>query len=512
MRLRCALVLVGGVALGAAAAPPEPLVPGEANRWIRNPLELCPPGAIRHRDFGFDDRARMWVSCTTTAAGGKRLLDGPYVTWDEERTPQGPRYVLREIMGYATDTRHGEHLVFAGPFGNEALVERETYRHGLLEGESTAYFLDGSVRERRQYVGGQLDGPRIGYSPGGDERWRVTYAQGEAKATAGDLTVAGQRCPADTVPTFAPDGRSLACARRYQHFLERQGPFVVWDADGRVVESGVYDRDEKKELWTAPPGVVLPPRVSDETLVAEIELLVGDEPFAAERFARREANGASDAKGVDIWFRDNGSKKYPSPRTEVHGNVVQVYGLPPGSYYIEVDIDANAGNDVKWPGDLVATLDFPVVEHEIVRRQARLLYTLHMLAPWDNGKDIPGWSYPCEDAQTLLTDPVRFTWERPPVDPRAPVEYTYRLAKRQCNGEEFAYREATTDETDMLLDLPPSKPGEVYEWTVTARVKEQAIGQLMTFGGGGYGWGGRFRVRKPGPDEATPNLPVRPPS
>src|SRR3954454_4311480 len=133
--------------------------------------------------------------------------------------------------------RHGEHLVFAGPFGGEVLVEQERFEHGLLVGESTAFFLDGSVRERRHYLAGQLDGSRIGDGPGGEQRWKATYDHGRLVASEGDLTVAGQPCPSDTVPTFAPDGRSLACGRRNGSFVEREGPFVEWDADGRVVES-----------------------------------------------------------------------------------------------------------------------------------------------------------------------------------------------------------------------------------------------------------------------------------
>ncbi len=80
---------------------------GEASRFVPEPENLCPPGTTRRRELGFDDRRRMWSSCTTPGAGEKQELDGPYVTWDEEDAPGGRRYVLRDITTYAHGERHG---------------------------------------------------------------------------------------------------------------------------------------------------------------------------------------------------------------------------------------------------------------------------------------------------------------------------------------------------------------------------------------------------------------------
>lgn len=469
------------------------LRPGESNRHIPSPEELCPPGTMRHRSFGFDDRRRMWSSCTTPVKQGSPVLTGPYVTWDEEEAPAsgGTRYVLREIMNHRNDERHGAHLVFAGPFGREAVVERETFDNGRLEGESQGFYLDGTTREMRHYHEGELDGVRVGYAPDGSERWRVTYERGRRVAAEGDLTVANEPCPESTVPTFSADGKTAFCARRYLHFLERNGPYAVWDEAGRIVESGLYESDEKKKLWIAPEGVALPPEVSDQTLVAEIELFVGDEAYNPDLTPRGDEARAP----INIWLRDNDSKEYPHPRTEVRGNLVEVYGLPPGSYYMNVEVDANAANDVQWPGDLVASVDFAVAEREITRRSAPLLYTIHLLAPWDNNQDIPGWRYPCQDPKAVLDGPVRFAWERPPVDSRVAVSYSYRLTRRECDSNaEIEVVDGKTSTPELMLDLPPSRPGEVYEWGVAAWANGKAIGELMTFAGGGYGWSLRFRV------------------
>lgn len=477
---------------GGEVAKLTALVPGEASRFIPNPEDLCPAGATRARSFGFDDRPRMWSSCVAVTAGGARVLQGPYVVWDEVPGPRGPRYLLREITTYRDDERHGPHLVFEGPFGRESLVERDTYDSGRLEGDSLAFYRDGTPREARHYRHNELDGVRVGYAPDGSERWRVSYAQGRWIAAEGDLTVAGQPCPEPTVPTFSADGRELFCARRQQHFLVREGPFVAWDADGNVEESGLYENDEKKELWAAPVGVELPPKVGDDVQVAEIELRLGDEAYAPDVAARP----AGATKPYNIWFRDNRTKKYPYPRTALRDSVVEVYGLPPGSYYMEIDIDANPANQLQWPGDLVAALDFRVSARETTRKPARLLYTLHLLAPRDNDQSIPGWGYPCQDEKAVLAGPVRFAWQRPPLAAGIPLEYVYRLTRRDCDSNrEIAAVDTTTFDTEATLDLPPSRPGEHYEWSLAARASGQPVGQLMTFGeGGGYGWSLAFRV------------------
>jgi hypothetical protein len=239
--------------------------------------------------------------------------------------------------------------------------------------------------------------------------------------------------------------------------------------------------------------VELPPKVSDDVLVADIELLAGTEAYAPDLTERP----AGETEPVDIWFRDNVSKKYPHPRTEVRGSVVEVYGLPPGSYYMKVEIDANPSNELQWPGDLTASVDFRVQEREVTRKPAQLLESLHLLAPWDNDKPIPGWRYPCKDAKAVLRGPVRLVWEPPKVAAGMPVEYLYRLVRHECESHRrLEVLDTTVAETAVELDLPPSRPGEMYSWSLAARVDGQAVGQLMTFGeGGGYGWSVSFRVK-----------------
>jgi hypothetical protein len=75
------------------------------------------------------------------------------------------------------------------------------------------------------------------------------------------------------------------------------------------------------------------------------------------------------------------------------------------------------------------------------------------------------------------------------------VTYSYRLTRRECDSNsEIEVVDGKTAVPELALELPPSRPGELYEWSVAAWADGKAIGQLMTFAEGGYGWSFRFRV------------------
>jgi|GEM_PF-2833463 len=510
------------------------LWPGEASRHIPRPQDLCPPGAIRERSRGHDHRRRLWSRCLVKNESGEEVEAGPHVTWDEAKAPDGsPIYVLREILTYQDDQRHGPHRSFEGPFGGETLVEDETFQEGLLEGDSRAFYLDGMLREQRFYRRGQFHGDRVGYDSKGRERWRVTYKDGRRLQAEGDLTVDGQPCPEHTVPVTSADGREDFCARRTGDFEQRHGAFLRRDEAGLVVERGLYEHGKKVELWQAPPGVALPPRVADEVLVAEIELLLGEQtyqvlhspptpppppPYVPPPHPDLEALDAVDPPTeappvtfadqitvkesipFDIWFKNNDTRQHIAPRTLVRDGVVQVYGLPPGHYYMKVEIDANRANGEQWPGDLISSVDFAVVAGEITRTTTQLLYTLHLIEPWDNEQPIPGWRYPCRDEAAVLrrsAGSIRFAWHPPPLDDPTGVEYVYRLTRKSCDPhrELEVLAEGSTYDSFFAQDLPPSRRGEVYEWTLLAKRGDRFLGQLMLFGDAGYGWSLRFRVR-----------------
>jgi antitoxin component YwqK of YwqJK toxin-antitoxin module len=510
------------------------LYPGESGRHLPRPEDLCPPGSFRERSRGHDHKRRLWSRCLAENEAGEEVLVGPYVTWNEEPAPEGGvRYVLRRIAHYQDDELHGPRRLYEGPFGKEVLVEEETFQNGKLEGDSRSFFLDGALREQRFYKDGLLEGKRIGYSLHGSERWRVTYEKDRPVAAEGDLTVDGQPCSENTVPYLSADGREEACARRYTYSIHRHGAFLLRDEAGRIVERGLYNNGWKKELWQAPPGVELPPEVEDDVLVAQVELLVGERTFdelqtppplpdvwksatlhgetaeqveaeiatLKEREAELQAEQAAKYLPFDIWFKNNRTKKYPNPRTVVRGGVVEVYGLPPGDYYMKVEIDANRANELQWPGDLFASHDFQVQEGEITRTSAQLLHSLHLLEPWDNDQPLPGAHRPCRAEEAVLARKaggVRFAWEPPSGEDPTGIEYVYRLTRRNCDPLQVleVIADGTTADTTVHFELPPSHRGEVYEWSLVAKRAGRPIGQMMVFSkDGGYGWSVRFRVK-----------------
>lgn len=532
------------------------LAPGEASRYLSQPEDICPPGSLRDRSTGHDHKRRMWSKCQAPSENpedGEPILVGPYVTWDEETTPQGPRYKLRQITHYENDERHGPHLVYEGHFQREQLVEEETYVEGSLQGESRAFYLDGSPRELRHYENGRFVGERVAYFQDGSERWRIVYEDGRPATKEGDFTVGGEPCPERSVPVTSANGLEEFCASRSYHFLTRNGPFLERNASGRIVKSGLYKSDKITELWDAPAGVELPPRVSDDVLVAEIRLMVGDIPYdslnspteeesvaaaepeyppmpeapsweaeqdpdayremveaweekvrdwdsqaqAISAAARAEVEAEANAvPPFDIWFIDNKTRKYPHPRTEVENGVVRVYGLSPGSYYMKTEINAETSNDLQWPGDLFSSTDFPVRLGEVTQTEALLLHSLHLLEPWDNNEKIPGWGDACTSEEAVLDGPVRFRWKPPTNDEYGAVEYHYVLSRYSCDPsrELEVVAKGSTSNLHFLADLAPSRTGERYVWSLLAKRDGKAIGQMMTFGNG-YGWNLSFRVR-----------------
>lgn len=560
------------------------LWPGEASGLIPSPEDLCPSGSQRVRSTGHDHRRRMWSKCQSKDASGQYVLQGPRVTWDEERSKEGAvRYILRRIVNYRDGERHGLHREFEGPFGREVRVIEETFVEGNLDGESRAFFRDGTLRELRQYRNGSLHGERISYYANGTERWRATYESGRQVAAEGDLTIAGEPCPKRTMPVISADGREEFCARRYIHYLEKHGPFIERDENGLVVESGLYEKGEKTEIWEG-DGRKATPDVAEDLLVAEGQLMLGEQVYdrlnspppeepevlleelehldvardlqrqqedeqaarmAKERYdvgegpeAREgllEAIASADGDSADgdsadgvsgveearsderlvlnddievlgsaerdppvefhIWFRNMANKKYPSAKTVVEDGRVKIYGLAPGKYYMRVEIDANPQSPRQYPGDLTSSSTFEVRTDEFTQFEAPLFYSLHLVEPFDNDQDIPGWSNPCGEAEAVSRK-VRFVWSSPIPEGDSEIEYTYRVRKYRCDfpRAKDVVVEGKTYGTSVTLDLPPSSRGESYDWTLLARRGDKVIGELMTFGNGGHGWSLRFRV------------------
>ena len=366
----------------------------------------------------------------------------------------------------------------------------------------------------------------------GRERWRRVYERGRIVSSEGDLTVGGEPCPERTAPMISADGREEFCAERTYHFIQRHGPFLERDAEGHVVQRGLYTRGSKTEIWQGDESG-LEPQVGDEVLVAEGQLMWGETPYLQlnsppppppdpydvawqdyrdgktsreelaqilaqidEAEANTEANPEAEPDDVfKIWFRDLDSRKYPSARTEVEDGRIRIFGLPPGDYYMRVEINANQSNGMQYPGDLTSSSQFTVEAGEVASFGVYLVYTLHLVEPYDNNEDIPDWENPCGE-EDVLPKALRVAWKAPIADVDD-IKYTYRVRRAACQPYRLkdVVVEGTTYDTSVSLELPPTPPGESYQLTLVAHRGGEVIGQLMTFGGGGHGWHLGFRTQ-----------------
>jgi hypothetical protein len=168
----------------------------------------------------------------------------------------------------------------------------------------------------------------------------------------------------------------------------------------------------------------------------------------------------------------------------------------PGAYMIHVVIDENKSNPGDYPGDYNIFQDFQVTDSQPVELIVHMSKLIHVTAPWDNGKGIDGMLTGSIAQQPLLDMPplsfkreIVLTWE--PVTEGA--EYRYTLSHTE-NGEVTQLFQKDTSETSVTVRLPPSQPGQVYQFNLFARKNGQTIGTLFVHDAGALGWSMSFRV------------------
>lgn len=500
------------------------ILPGEASVYLPEPLDVCPPKSHRVLSLGCDDEDQMWMECRYLDKEGLPEEHGPSVKWDKEHLGGATRYLLREIAHYEDGRRHGRRLVFDGAFGAERVVEEETFERSALNGESRAYYLDGSLREIRHYRNRQLHGERIAFYADGRERWRMVYENDKLVSQEGDLTVADRACPEGSVPTTTASGLEDRCARRTPWAEEDvNGPFLRRNVQGDTIESGLYKDGFEVELWHSVNGRRLPEKVSPDTLVAEATYMSGDRPVfvpgpserppdptdilrkevkdpttrdgAMERFLARHEELRQWHPESSIHLHEVDSEQDPDAQTEFAEGRLKIYGLRPGRYCLHTTYDRVRDNEPMYPGDLRTRTEFEVVDGEVTRFEAPMLYTLRLLKPWDNNEHLPGWTRPCGDAMALPLRP-RFVWQVPDGEDPSDIEWRYQVIRVTCNPyqELDVVAEGRTHELSTTLDLSPSQGKESYRFELTAWRGERQIGELMSFGPNGYGWNVRFRV------------------
>ncbi len=448
----------------------------EARSGVRLPSSVqlpdppCPDGTERDYGHGSDGThgERLWVECSTKDEEGLPVRQGPYRTYAVERDGGEVSFRLVDMREYEAGTWHGIHRRWTGP---GELVLEETFVDGELHGESRSWYSSGDLREVRHLREGKLHGERRAWYPSGEQRWTAVYKRGVMMSVEGERTVAGEPCPEGALPVASADGLEEYCERRRGRVGDREGPYVVWNADGEIVERGLYRNDRKAEVWDAPPGAPPSPDELAGVLVAEAWLLAGE----------KELTALTDAE-PDIWFRDLNAKDFIHPEYEREGSKVLISELPPGRYGIFLRIDANPSNPEYYPGDLGASAPFEVEHGAVTRFEVQLDRILHLTEPFDNGATLRGLELGC-DEQPALPSPTRFTWE-PPVPPAPDVEYRYTVQRVECSPlrKLGVAARGTTRQTAIELKLQPSRPGEAYFFRLRATSDGETVGFLTSHG------------------------------
>ncbi len=119
---------------------------------------------------------------------------------------------------------------------------------------------------------------------------------------------------------------------------------------------------------------------------------------------------------------------------------------------------------------------------------------MHLTSPQDNGSVMELWDAECMQ-KISFSSPVTFRWDSFGKN----VYYDYQITRMVClNNYNSAGTVAgnTITDTEVTIDLPPSRDNECYGFHLYARKEGQQIGMLMTHGASGYGWDYRFRVKK----------------
>ena len=458
---------------------------GATGRAIEDPDGFCDDGQQRVR-VGL---VNGWLEDHCMAViDGRPIQHGLELTYDQKvskawRQSLGsgcrpeekvlPMENLLRIMEYGHGKRHGMESRWQRP---GVLEHERSWAEGRLHGIAQHYDSEGRPLETATWENGRLHGPRTAYDADGQVRWTARYDQGRLAEAEGDLTVADQPCPSDTVPMSSPDRLSQVCERnRYGSSPEQHGPYAVWSSDGTLMERGMYEEGRKAEIWQQPEG-----HAEGGRLVAEGLLGYAGRPLP---HATREP--------PKFWFRDEERGGVVTPRVEYSDSRVQIYGLPDGLYFMSVTVDANRDNLSSYPGDLRGQTRFKVTADEVAEIRLRLRGLIHMVAPEDNGVEMPSWGAQCGE-QPAFPGPLRFAWKR--ID--AATKYKYRVRRVACDPfRTFGMvANGTVKEPEVTLDLPPNAEGEIYYIEIAAFDHRSMIATLMTHGEAGHGWDYRFRV------------------
>ena len=170
---------------------------------------------------------------------------------------------------------------------------------------------------------------------------------------------------------------------------------------------------------------------------------------------------------------------------------VRLRGIAEGTYSGQATVDANPSNPDLYPGDYKGNFFIDALQSSPAVVTAFMERIMHLTSPEDNGVPLAEWSPGCSNKREFET-PVVIAWESLGKG----VSYGYSIVRTVC--QPFAFKESVaadrTEETRLVIDLPPNKEGEFYTLRIEAQKNDKPVGSLMTHGNNGWGWDYRFRV------------------
>jgi len=177
---------------------------------------------------------------------------------------------------------------------------------------------------------------------------------------------------------------------------------------------------------------------------------------------------------------------------------------PSGRYLLQIGVDQNLGNPPGHPGDLQRDYRFRVGPSTSGPLLISLRKRLTLQRPVSNNGTVPGQGERCDKRPDFSADilalfptvKINFAWQ--PLTPDA--RYHYKLWRVRCADgmrlEQLLYHQ--TDKHRISEAIPPSEPGQYYQFELSAVSDNQTIGRLMLQGDGGVQVGEyRFVVHDP---------------
>lgn len=185
----------------------------------------------------------------------------------------------------------------------------------------------------------------------------------------------------------------------------------------------------------------------------------------------------------DIRNRGKGTPRHDDFDWRIEGSNYVVTQIPQGSYSMLVFVDANEDNAPGLPGDFTTdTIYFEINKTGSTKTiDINLRQRMRLLKPVDSYQKQP---YALPPALPEHLSPVEFKWEAlPGADyydyvvlhgaPSDKKDGTYVMVGTAAGGR--------TRETSCRLELPPSKGGQFYEFSVYASHRSGVIGYFLDY-------------------------------